>query len=960
MFPNKIVLALSFLLFSIAVNFTNPVYAGGGTIKRHYTMPKTSDLFNDRITVRFAEGIAENIEKGKLDPTIAALFTKWGVVKHYKRFPHTEKPKVAFIDGERTVNLNPIYVLQVNPMTNLEGMINDFLSLETVEYAEPNFWAKISYVPNDQYVNSGAMYFLNNIQAYQAWDITTGNSNLIIATVDSGTDIDHPDLVNNFYRNPNEIPNDNIDNDANGYVDDVIGWDFAGPDYLNIAPDNNAGVTGSNNSHGVHTGGTSCASGGNNQGVAGIAYGCRAMPVKASADNDNRASGSGYILYGYEGIVYAAANGAKVINCSFGSAQAGSSESDGIRFATVNKGAMVVAAAGNDNVSTRNYPSSYPYVFSVAASNFNDVKAGFSNFGETVDISAPGVGILSTTFNNAYENMSGTSMASPVTAGVVALLRSHYPWMTPAQVEAQLKATSDNIYNIAGNSRYRDQLGAGRINAFRALTETFPVFEYKVTNAATRIGSPLVSNGDTLLVSGIVSNKLFRSTGQAKMKVRLTSNFVSIVGSDSVAVGSLGYGQQLSQPIPFRFKIIGAIPENHNPQMVAIFTDSAGFTRTVAIDLKLNTSTINIVKPLISTTITSNSRFGYGEFNDTTKGLGFRFKDVNALFEAGILVGTSADSLSDNLRSTVNGTSYNYNNDFVPVAPIRRLLDTINQIRYEATFSDRNAVKPLGIEIIQTAYDTKYDADSNFIIMKYAITNKGNRNLNHLSFGFFTDFDISANGNNDRMIYRASQKLGMMFNTTSPQKYFAVYSPNQTLPVHPYGIFNSGPNINNLVGINDGFTKAEKWLAITTENASAGASAGEDISMVMNYGPFDLPINSTLVIPIIIAADWSLANLQRTAANANNSYNLVTTTKEKLNDLAVYLFPNPTNGLVNLSLKSELPATIHLSDTRGRTFANFSTAEQNLSLDLTGYKPGLYLVYVTQGAKTGVYKVLVK
>jgi hypothetical protein len=321
--------------------------------------------------------------------------------------------------------------------------------------------------------------------------------------------------------------------------------------------------------------------------------------------------------------------------------------------------------------------------------------------------------------------------------------------------------------------------------------------------------------------------------------------------------------------------------------MVAVFTDSAGFTRTVAIELKLNTSTINIVKPLISTTITSNSRFGYGEFNDSTKGLGFRFKDVNALFEAGILVGTSADSLSDNLRSTVNGTSYNYNNDFVPVAPIRRLLDTINQIRYEATFTDRNAVKPLGIEITQTAYDTKYDADSNFIIMKYAITNKGNRNLNHLSFGFFTDFDISANGNNDRMIYRASQKLGMMFNTTDPQKYFAVYSPNQTLPVHPYGIFNSGPNINNLVGINDGFTKAEKWLAITTENASAGASAGEDISMVMNYGPFDLPINSTIVIPIIIAADWSLANLQRTAANAINSYNLVASTKEKLSDLAV-------------------------------------------------------------------------
>ena len=129
-------------------------------------MPKTSDLFNDRITVRFSEAIAENIKKGKVDPSITTLFNKWGVVKHYKRFPHTEKPKVAFVDGERTVNLNPIYVLEVHPMTNLEGMINDFLDLATVEYAEPNFWARTSLLPNDQYVNSGAMYFLSKIQAH--------------------------------------------------------------------------------------------------------------------------------------------------------------------------------------------------------------------------------------------------------------------------------------------------------------------------------------------------------------------------------------------------------------------------------------------------------------------------------------------------------------------------------------------------------------------------------------------------------------------------------------------------------------------------------------------------------------------------------------------------------------------------------------------------------------------------
>jgi subtilisin family serine protease len=845
-------------------------------------------------------------------------------------------------------------------MTNLEGMINDFLTLTSVEYAEPMFWSKTSVITNDPFVSGGQSYYHQKVDSFRAWNITTGTNSVVVATVDSGTDIDHPDLVGNFFSNPDEIPGDSLDNDFNGYIDDVIGWDFAGANFNNPREDNNPGVTGSNNSHGVHVGGTSGATGNNRIGVAGVAFTCKAMPIKASADNDTRAGGSGYILFGYEGIVYAANNGARVVNCSFGSEQNSSAATDAVRYATVNRGVFVVAAAGNDNVQTPHYPSDLPYVFSVAALTDTDRKAGFSNYSERVDISAPGVGILSTTFDNGYEQMSGTSMASPVVAGVAGLLRSQYPWMTPSQVEAQLKATADNIYTVAANRNFINKLGAGRINAYRALTEAFPSFQYRITRASTAEGSPLVEDGDTIIISGNVVNMLFPSTQIAGMSIALNSDYVSLIGTDSLYIGRIEFGGIRNQTTPFRLAIRGAIPENHDPNMTATFTDSAGYTRTVAIPLKLNTSTVDIIKTHISTTITSNSRFGFGEFDDTTKGLGFRLRNVNALFEAGIIIGTGADSVSDNLRNQVVGSAYNYNSDFVAIAPIRRILDTVNQTRYEASFSDRNAVKPLGITVVQTAFDTKYEADSNFILMNYSITNNGTRPLNNLRFGFFADFDISASGNADRMVYRESERLAIMFSTTSPTKFMGIFNPNPQLPTSPYGIFNNGPTIGNNIEINDGFTKAEKWLSLTNSVSSAGQPPGEDISMVLNYGPFNLPIGGTISIPVGVVADWTLANIIRSTATGRGTWNLVTSVPERLTAKEVQIFPNPTSSKVQINLAAEGNAQISITDLSGRTLLNTNLTQTLNNLDISGYQTGLYLINIQQGSRKGTFKLLVK
>ncbi|MFY8033505.1 MAG: T9SS type A sorting domain-containing protein, partial [Flexibacteraceae bacterium] len=349
-------------------------------------------------------------------------------------------------------------------------------------------------------------------------------------------------------------------------------------------------------------------------------------------------------------------------------------------------------------------------------------------------------------------------------------------------------------------------------------------------------------------------------------------------------------------------------------------------------------------------------RFGFGEFNDTTKGLGFRLRDVNGLFEAGVFMGTSADSLSDNLRNQVVGSVYNYNSDFVAVAPIRRILDTVNQIRYEASFDDRNAARPLGVSVVQTAYDTKYEADSNFIIMTYAITNNGRRPLNNFRFGFFTDFDISPAGTADRMVYRTSDNLAIMFGGTTPRRFMGVFNPNFNIPSNPYGIFNNGPSVANNIEINDGFTKAEKWISLNNNISSAGTDPGEDISMVMNYGPFNLAIGETITIPVGIVADWNLAGIQRSTSNARRSWELVTTAKNKLTTTDVQVYPNPATNQVKVNLAAEGAANLSITDLSGRVLLQTTIAEPTNTLDISGYQTGLYLINIQQGNKKGTFK----
>ena len=350
--------------------------------------------------------------------------------------------------------------------------------------------------PNDQYFS--LCWSLNKIQAEQAWDITLGDSNIVVAAIEGAISIEHEDLENVLWVNTDEIPGNGIDDDMNGYIDDYNGYDVGDND-----PDPNPNV--SNWDHGTHVSGIMAAETNNSIGMPSIGYGISLMAVKSTPNS----IGAGFVTEGFNGIFYAALNGAHVINCSFGGSSSSQTEEEIIQWAW-NNGSIITAAAGNgdqNNIGfnidvTDIYPSNYPNVITVASSNSSDVKATSSNFGNVVDITAPGVSIVSTVPFNNYTSKSGTSMATPLVSGLIGLMMSYNPNISRDQVLSCLYNTCDNINSM--NPGLSNFLGSGRVNAYEALlciqsyaSETPTVdFEANTNNTCTGIVkfSDLTSN----------------------------------------------------------------------------------------------------------------------------------------------------------------------------------------------------------------------------------------------------------------------------------------------------------------------------------------------------------------------------------------------------------------------------------------------------------------------------------
>ena len=348
------------------------------------------------------------------------------------------------------------FVIEFSKTEKAAALIKSFSRLEYIEYAEKIPLYKPFYTPNDLDPNQ---WNLQAIDAQNAWNIQQGTNTVVVAVTDDAVALTHPDLAANIWVNPGEIPGDGIDNDGNGYIDDINGWDAADNDN---DPNPPAIANANTFSHGTHVSGIVGAVTDNNIGIASIGFNVRLMAVKASPS----AGMGGTLPAAYQAVDYAIATDADVISMSWGGgAYAATYQA---LFALANaQGIVNVAAAGNSNTAAPMYPASYDYVISVGATNITDARASFSNYGPNIDVMAPGKDIWSTVVGPGYGYKSGTSMACPLVSGLVSLMLSQNPAMTPQDVEDCLENTCDNI--DVQNPGYIGQIGAGRINAFQAL-----------------------------------------------------------------------------------------------------------------------------------------------------------------------------------------------------------------------------------------------------------------------------------------------------------------------------------------------------------------------------------------------------------------------------------------------------------------------------------------------------------
>ncbi|CAN5570099.1 hypothetical protein BH20ACT19_BH20ACT19_06610 [soil metagenome] len=374
----------------------------------------------------------------------------------------------ADVDFERGLGLSGLQLVQAEPGQSATRAIEDLERSDEVAYAEPNFRRSLQAAPSDTHF--GLQWGLHNsgqligpaagvadadIDAPEAWALTTGAPSVTVAVIDSGVDSSHPDLAPNIWANPGESGSgretNRVDDDRNGYVDDAAGWDWVGDD-RNPADEND---------HGTHVAGTVAARGNDGFGVAGVAWQTRVMALRVLD-----AAGNGTVADVILAYRYAAARGAKVVNLSLGGADLSIAERDAIAAAP---GTMFVAAAGNVGANSDAFPEypcahALPNVVCVAASDKSDARASFSNYGATsVDLAAPGAQIASTV-PGGWAYLDGTSMAAPHVAGAAALVWALRPTAAVAQVKAALLDGVDRKPTFAATTA-----SGGRLNLEGAL-----------------------------------------------------------------------------------------------------------------------------------------------------------------------------------------------------------------------------------------------------------------------------------------------------------------------------------------------------------------------------------------------------------------------------------------------------------------------------------------------------------
>ncbi len=819
-----------------------------------------------------------------------------------------------------------IATLTLPSTTDITKAIAALSSRTDVEYVERLPIRKLVGVPNDTL--AARQYHLALVNSYAAWDLLPVNKTIVLGIVDTGIDRLHPDLVGSMYTNPGETAADDkgndkskngIDDDANGFVDDALGWDFVS----SSDPSKGDNDPSPGNPHGTHVGGTAGATINNVIGGAGVAANVKLMAVKIGDDSQfsRTVSNTG------DGILYAASNGASVINCSFGSSSRTFADVDVINEAT-SLGALIVCAAGNDGLDQAFYPAAYPACLSVAATDSTDHLTSFSNINGTVDVASPGKNILATFPNNMYETLDGTSMASPIVAAIAAMVRLTHPSYTPEQTHATIKASATPIDAL--NIAFIGRMGTGRVNAYEAAGSTKRSWSTIVqTTIVDADGDGLYEPGETLRIKLRLRNILEPLRAPLLRLKSAVFDFTPTIETDSLALGSFASGEERDADRDFVVTLPLNTPQNAIVDLLCTMHDSTTLVLREIVSFTANPTYRTITENDIHVTVNSTGNLGYNDYPTNEQGDGFSYLTAtDLLFESSLLVGISPTQLSNGARGN---DSHAKDTSFHPVDVINVRRDSVlSGIRAVSRYSDSYEPEPCGVSVHQTVYQSNDDSVRNVITTCYDITNRTNAALPNVYAALFFDWDIGPSGANNQVQWDYPTGAGMQANVAADG--FPIIGVSMISPYinNFYAIDNPGNSDVN-IGIYDEFARSEKWFMMSN-GINRTRSSVTDASMLIGGGPFTLGPGETSQICFVIGASTTYDGLARGLAAGRaraieTGLNAVPYVQLSDVDKILYVTDGPVlaPGTVALrySIHRTTPVIIDLIDLFGNTITTY-------------------------------------
>lgn len=881
---------------------------------KKYTIPKDAKIVPGVVLLKLKPEYrlyTNNLEALKRNKAVAEHLNKYNVKKFEKLTPQATAPAANAKNkqGKPLVDLSLIHAIHFNTDQSVEDMINLLMSTGFVEYAEPQFEDQMLYIPSDTLAAPGKAQELlfNRINAYKAWDVEQGDTNVVIGVLDTGTEPAHPDLAPNIKYNWAD-PIGGGDNDNDGFTDNFRGWDVG-------SNDNNP--TWQVADHGVRVHGACSAMPNNISGTAGTGFYCKSLPIKIS-------NSGGALTAGYTGIYYAAEHGVKVMNLSWGGYGGYSQTNQAyIDYAAINKDVLIVASAGNTEGELDFYPASYNNVISVAGldtitSPLYDTLCeirktfNFGGFGMSysfnVDLASLEGG-FSTGPSNTWQGFGGSSFAAPTVAGAAALVRSKFPNLSAIQAGELLRVTGD-ILDTFDITRPESRYKTGRkLNMYKAVTDsTTPSVRMTSFKATSRFGTDMFS-GDTVTITNDFFNYL-SGTNSLTIKMICLNGFVEFL--DSICylgnIDSLTGKNNLSDP--FRLIIKNNAGPSEEIDLVMLMTDpTKNYYDFQGFKIIVNPSYLKMDTSKVKTTITSNGRVGYNvyETSSPTQGLGVTYLNNALLYEGGFMVGTTNMQVSDCIR----GNFGTVDNEFKSIRSVHYIHSPIKDMEAYTIFNDSLSANIIGVEVVQRSYAWKNIPNDKFVIMEYQLINKSTFTYDSIAAGLFADWDI-ANYQYNRADWDDDRKVAYTYSTEGGTKVagISVLTDN---PPSCYSLDNSGVGGTN-INPNDGFTSSEKFNTLHKGifRKQAGTSGfGNDVSQVTGAKIYDFAPGDTETVAFAIIGADNVFELLEIAEKA----------KEKF--VSIKQGPVPTAPNVNICRGDTIDITF--TPTNGNKFAFFST-----------------------------------